>query len=205
MKTWDSVEPEFQHLVFDEVSARNFIDENFGAAAVDAYDACRVPAMKADFFRYCALFARGGLYVDADSQYKGGLAWLYSELDRGLLLKRGERTIPNGFMAVRRAADPLMAYAMQTVMRNIAEGISNNVWEVTGPGIITSLFGSKSGARDFLLNGFRFVDIAEMRKFFVFINLEYKAGAEDWRVFKAEGRSIFVEDAQQKLRARGLA
>jgi mannosyltransferase OCH1-like enzyme len=62
----------FRRLLFNDASARRFIDHHFGREHVDAFDRCRHPAMRCDYFRLCYLVRRGGFYVDADEVYKGG-------------------------------------------------------------------------------------------------------------------------------------
>jgi hypothetical protein len=62
----------FKRLLFDDVSARNFIQGRFSKRHVLAFDRCRHPAMRADYFRLCFILELGGLYVDADDEYVGG-------------------------------------------------------------------------------------------------------------------------------------
>src|SRR5437016_4495699 len=58
MQSWRKVEPDFKLEQFDSESAASFIQSHIGTEAEAAYRMCRAPAMKSDFFRYCALFAR---------------------------------------------------------------------------------------------------------------------------------------------------
>lgn len=61
----------FQRVIFDDRAARNFIIEQFGEKHVAAFDFCRHPAMRCDYFRLCYLLKVGGFYVDADEVYQG--------------------------------------------------------------------------------------------------------------------------------------
>jgi mannosyltransferase OCH1-like enzyme len=61
----------FQRLVFDDESARDFITSNFDHRYLDAFEHCRHPAMRSDYFRMCYIYRKGGFYVDADDVYKG--------------------------------------------------------------------------------------------------------------------------------------
>jgi mannosyltransferase OCH1-like enzyme len=62
----------FERVFFDDCSARDFIFQRLGSRHVAAFDLCRHPAMRCDFFRLCYLVALGGFYVDADEEYQGG-------------------------------------------------------------------------------------------------------------------------------------
>ncbi|WP_318451457.1 glycosyltransferase family 32 protein [Photobacterium leiognathi] len=67
INTWKTREIEgFQHLLFDEISAMEFISTKLGSVYVDAYNACYHPAMKSDYFRLCYIYVNGGMYVDVD-------------------------------------------------------------------------------------------------------------------------------------------
>ncbi len=41
------------YLLFDDESATEFIQSEFGSDTVKLYRSCAIPAMRADLFRYC--------------------------------------------------------------------------------------------------------------------------------------------------------
>jgi mannosyltransferase OCH1-like enzyme len=65
------MEEGFSRLLFDDYQARQFISERFGPPYLTAFDRCRHPAMRCDYFRLCYMFQHGGFYVDADEFYQG--------------------------------------------------------------------------------------------------------------------------------------
>lgn len=69
--------PEMRHMVFSEATATDFIEERFGAREAAAFLACAVPAMQADYLRYCAVYALGGMYFDADCRCVASLRPLF--------------------------------------------------------------------------------------------------------------------------------
>jgi len=72
LDTWRALEDSgFERIVFDDVTARNFIADALGSGATRAFDCCHHPAMRADYFRLCFMAERGGFYVDADDVYFG--------------------------------------------------------------------------------------------------------------------------------------
>jgi len=63
--------------IFDRVLVR------LSPEVVEAYKAMPIPVLKADFFRYLVLLARGGIYSDIDTRaLKTTGAWLPEEYDR---------------------------------------------------------------------------------------------------------------------------
>jgi hypothetical protein len=65
------IECGFRHVLFDNDSARAFISRSLGRTHTAAFDRCRHPAMRCDYFRLCWMLLQGGFYVDADDWYLG--------------------------------------------------------------------------------------------------------------------------------------
>jgi mannosyltransferase OCH1-like enzyme len=73
LESWKLLTTEgFNHVLFDDRSARRFIASHLGPRYVAAFDGCGHPAMRCDYFRMCYLVRYGGFYVDADEYYQGG-------------------------------------------------------------------------------------------------------------------------------------
>ena len=58
--------PEYHLSYQNDSSAAAYVREFCGREAAQAYHCFRAPAYRADVFRFCALFAAGGLYIDTD-------------------------------------------------------------------------------------------------------------------------------------------
>jgi mannosyltransferase OCH1-like enzyme len=135
--------PGMRHLVFSERSAREMIGERYGEREVAAFDACGVPAMQADYFRYCAVRATGGLFVDADARCIGSLEPLFR--GGGTLFEHRFSPVGlpvgviNGLFAIGAAEHPLPRLAMEIATANIENRVAESVWGVTGPGIFGAL------------------------------------------------------------------
>ena len=182
-------DPQLEHALFDREAAADFILHRYGARHRAAFDRCAVPAMQADFFRYCHLHAVGGAYVDADTENGGGLPALVGNASVGMLMRR-HGNVANDFLFVREPGHPLFAEVIARAVENIEAARSNNVWEVTGPGIMTGLY-NRSEAAD-LFAPFTFVPVEEVRRVVMFRwDLAYKSGQEDWRVALGGGASIY--------------
>src|SRR5450432_2213901 len=72
MESWKTLERfGFELQVFDESSARAFIQIHLGPRYEKAFDKCYHPSMKSDYFRYSYIYVKGGFYIDADDVYHG--------------------------------------------------------------------------------------------------------------------------------------
>lgn len=70
MESWRQLKQfGFEIEVFDEGSARAFIQSRLGDRFEKAFDRCYHPSMMSDYFRYSYVFVEGGFYVDADDIY----------------------------------------------------------------------------------------------------------------------------------------
>ncbi len=64
--------PEFNHTIYDNITAREFIKTNFDNEVLNAFDCLKPLAYKCDLFRYCVLYIKGGIYLDIKYEPKNG-------------------------------------------------------------------------------------------------------------------------------------
>jgi hypothetical protein len=131
--------PDLNQHVFSRSAARGFIAARFGARERDAFDRCAIPAMQADYFRYCAAAACGGIWADADLRCRRPLRPLLEEIERGVVFLRPEfreaggleaRRLENAFFAFREPGHPLLALAVELATANVEARIAERVWPV---------------------------------------------------------------------------
>ncbi len=67
MQTWKAQNPELEMRLQSDVEAAAFIHETLGASTLAMYRAFPLGVMRADFWHYAVLFARGGIYADVDT------------------------------------------------------------------------------------------------------------------------------------------
>lgn len=125
METWKQA-PGFTYHRYNTETAAAFITQHFDVRTLAAFRKCKVPAMQADFFRYCALYVEGGVWVDADTASLGLLADYLDPRQRGLLMMRQTR-VANDFLFVSQPKDALFARVIENAVQNVEQGISNNV------------------------------------------------------------------------------
>ncbi|KAF2846688.1 glycosyltransferase family 32 protein [Plenodomus tracheiphilus IPT5] len=81
--SWSIHHPTFVHEVITDNVAMFLIRHLYASVpeVVEAYNALPVPVLKADFFRYLILLARGGIYSDIDTiALKGAADWIPSDV-----------------------------------------------------------------------------------------------------------------------------
>ena len=84
--SWTEKHPGFVHEVITDDAAGHLINYLYASIpeVAEAYEAMPVPVLKADFFRYLILLARGGIYTDIDTTaLKPATEWLPPDFDRG--------------------------------------------------------------------------------------------------------------------------
>ena len=62
--------PKYRIEYFDDTESRNFIKKHFSEDILKAFDKIVPGAYKADLFRYCVLYQKGGIYSDLSQQFK---------------------------------------------------------------------------------------------------------------------------------------
>ena len=86
--SWSELHPGFVHEVVTDVDAMTLLKYLYGSTpeVIEAYEALPIPVMKADFFRYLILLARGGIYSDIDTTaLKSTTDWLPDEVPRSTI------------------------------------------------------------------------------------------------------------------------
>jgi hypothetical protein len=64
--------PEFTHHLYDDKMCREFIKNKFDKSVLQAFDKLKPGAYKADLWRYCILYKKGGIYLDIKYQCEPG-------------------------------------------------------------------------------------------------------------------------------------
>nr|OQO29850.1 hypothetical protein B0A51_02008 [Rachicladosporium sp. CCFEE 5018] len=83
--SWSDLHPSFIHEVITDSVASHLIRLFYAALPEiqEAYEALPEPVLKADFFRYLILLARGGIYTDIDTTaLKSAVEWVPAEVPR---------------------------------------------------------------------------------------------------------------------------
>lgn len=130
--------PNMPHLVFNERTAAEFIEERYGHRHADAFVSCAVPAMQSDYIRFCAVHSLGGVYADANFACSRDLAPLL-ESEGQLFEQPPLGPVISGLFAFRSPGHPLLAMSIEAATRNIEIRLSDVSGLMGGPAILTGL------------------------------------------------------------------
>ncbi|MCJ1307974.1 membrane-bound alpha-1,6- mannosyltransferase Initiation-specific [Agyrium rufum] len=81
--SWTEMHPSFVHEVITDRTAAYLIRYLYASVpeVVEAYNALPIPVLKADFFRYLILLARGGIYSDIDTTVlRSAIDWIPADI-----------------------------------------------------------------------------------------------------------------------------
>lgn len=133
--------PDLRHLLFHQTDAATFIADHFGERELAAFRSCAVPAMQADYFRYCAVLTLGGVYSDVSFRCLRPLRTLTDTTAGGQLFsKETQGKVINGFFLFRSPGHPLLRLALEVATSNIELRVAENVNLVTGPWVFSGLW-----------------------------------------------------------------
>lgn len=139
MQTWTTQCSGFTHEVFNEIAAESFIAKECQPDVLRAFKTATQPTMKSDLFRLAYLYARGGIYADADDKCRHSIEpWLTNGLDL-LLLQEDLGSIGNNFIAAA-PNHPLILAALKAVTQNILHKQGGGAWWSSGPAMLSLAF-----------------------------------------------------------------
>jgi len=205
MATWRAI-PDFEHVIFDDVRAREFINAECEPRHLEAYDLCNHPAMKSDLFRLAFLYRRGGMYIDADDIYEGRNIQRLFDGDglfrlRSASFTRGASeppsTIYNNNPIFCVANDEILRKALEratSIMLSLGKREYYNMLVITGP--LNLSIAVYATALDCIAQGtdFRFHpiigwdDISRKNP-----KMEYQKTTRNWRNAQAEAHNAKTE------------
>lgn len=139
--------PEFDHHLFTDEDCRKFIKDNFDKDVLDAYDTLVPGAFKADLWRYCILYEKGGVYLDIKYKCNEGVKLKDLATDNFFVREYNgegtglaEKPIYTGFM-ISKPKNPVFMKCIRRICRNVKNkyyGYDNT--EPTGPILVGSYF-----------------------------------------------------------------
>ena len=128
-----------KHRLYDRDAAAWFIKKRLGEREGRAFEACAVPAMQADYFRLCALWATGGIYADCDQTCGAPIQPLLAGL-QGPLVPTRKGLVTQHFMIFLRPGDAFLRSFLDLASLNIEARDIPNVHTATGPGAMRALW-----------------------------------------------------------------
>lgn len=143
VETLKAQNPEFIHHLFDDDDCRDFITDNFSKDVITAYDSLIPGAYKADLWRYCILYKRGGVYMDIKYKCADDVK-LIDLVDKEYYVEdrpqRGNRGVYNGVMICEKG-DPKLLKAIYSIVDHVKQKYYGETpLSPTGPGLLGKIF-----------------------------------------------------------------
>lgn len=135
--------PEFKHFLYDDDMCREFIEKNFSADVVWAFDKLKPGAYKADLWRYCILYTHGGIYLDIKFKCINNFK-LIQCTDREYWVKDRKRNINGIYQAfmVTFPKNKILWNAIQQIISHCktTDYTNLNPLAISGPSLIGQYF-----------------------------------------------------------------
>lgn len=139
--------PEFTHYLYDDAMCRKFIEYNFDEDVVYAFDKLKPGAFKADLWRYCVLYIKGGIYLDIKYHCINNFK-LINLTDKEYWVKDREQFNKNGIYQAFMVCLPrnnILKKCIDEIIQNCKYSIyyNDNLYEAldyTGPGLLANHF-----------------------------------------------------------------
>ena len=147
--------PEFKHFLYDDDMCREFIENNFSAEVVWAFDKLKPGAYKADLWRYCILYTHGGIYLDIKFKCINNFK-LIQCTDREYWVKDRKRNVNGIYQAfmVTFPKNKILYDAIQQIISHCksTDYTNLNPLAVSGPSLLGQYFNEVDFSRFVLLN-----------------------------------------------------
>ena len=132
--------PRFNYYLFDDNDCREFIKNNFNSNVLNAYDILIPGAYKADLWRYCVLFKKGGIYLDIKYQPVHHFKFINLTENEHFVLDIDRDGIYNALI-VAKPGNEILRRAIDKVVQNVQRKFyGSNGLEPTGPKMLSSFF-----------------------------------------------------------------
>ena len=136
--------PGFKYYLFDDKDCRKFIKNHFRQDVLYAYDHLIPGAYKADLWRYCVLFIKGGIYLDIKYTPLNGFKFINLIESEHLTADTNNIDIYNAVM-VCLPGNKILLDAINMIVENVKNKFyGDSFLEPTGPKLLSKLISTTS-------------------------------------------------------------
>ena len=128
--------PRFNHHLFDDNECREFIQKNFEYDVLEAYDRLIPGAYKADLWRLCILFIKGGIYMDIKLICINGFRLIELTERNHFVKDRPNNCLLNSIIASQKGNIFLYKAIMQIVQNVQNNFYGEGIFSPTGPNML---------------------------------------------------------------------
>ncbi|GAA4330539.1 hypothetical protein GCM10023149_35780 [Mucilaginibacter gynuensis] len=124
----------YDYEFYDDARIEAFMNAEFAGEVANAYNKLNIGAAKADFFRYCILYKKGGVYLDIDAYVPGALDSFIKPDDVAVITEERHPGIFVQWAMIYEAGHPFLKRTIDIVVDNIKHNrYPNSVHGMTGP------------------------------------------------------------------------
>jgi hypothetical protein len=135
-QSWELKNRGYVYRLYDDDECRRFIEVQFGSRALRAYDGIEAGAFRADLWRYCALYAHGGVYADLDTLCVGAIdAVVDPSAALVVPVDLDTRNLFNAFIGVV-PRHPVMLACVERIVAKVEAGEEQAGLGFSGPGLL---------------------------------------------------------------------
>jgi mannosyltransferase OCH1-like enzyme len=91
--------PEYEHMLYDDKDIAEFLTKYFVPDVLHAFHTLKLGAHKADLFRYCVMYIKGGVYLDIKTELIKPIHDLFEEGSINTVISRVSTEIYQGVIA----------------------------------------------------------------------------------------------------------
>jgi inositol phosphorylceramide mannosyltransferase catalytic subunit len=129
--------PAYRYEFYDDARIEQFLQQEYPAEVLAAYQRIQIGAAKADFFRYAVLYKKGGIYLDIDSRIVHPLdQWIQPDDEAIIALEKNPGEIYVQWALIYAPGHPFLAKTIELMLENIRQNkYPHDVHSMTGPGV----------------------------------------------------------------------
>jgi len=131
--------PEFEYILYNLDSAREFIQTYFDTDVLHAFDSLVPFAFKSDLLRYCILYIQGGIYLDMKYEAVNGFRFTEVLEKEQYVLDIDGNSVYNAFLICKPRSNVMMKCIFQIVKHVREKDYTRDDLSVTGPGMMKHL------------------------------------------------------------------
>jgi mannosyltransferase OCH1-like enzyme len=135
--------PRFNYYLYDDNDCYTFIQKNFNADVLHAYNKLKPGAYKADLWRYCILYKFGGIYLDIKYVPVNNFRFINLIEKEHWVLDIDNNNIYNALI-VSLPGNPILLKAINKIVENVKNNYYGpSALHPTGPGLLSQYFTEK--------------------------------------------------------------
>lgn len=132
--------PRFRYYLFDDNDCEEFIRKNFDVDVLNAFNSLIPGAYKADLWRYCILYKKGGIYLDIKYGHLNNFKLINLTEREHWVLDTNRNDIYNALI-VCKPGNQKCWQAIRQIVENVKHRYyGRNKLEPTGPSLLSRIF-----------------------------------------------------------------